>query len=117
MALYDLVRDLPLRVDAYELDPHELYVRPEFTRQTTVVRLLGDGEEGLGEDVTYDGPLQEAQQQRGPVLPLAGEWTIDSFSRRANAAASAAPWIKGKSKCPATSGTNRSAASLCSARR
>src|SRR6478609_962381 len=82
MALYDLVRDLPLRVDAYELDPHELYVRPEFTRQTTVVRLLGDGEEGLGEDVTYDGPLQEAQQQRGPVLPLAGEWTIDSFSRR-----------------------------------
>src|SRR6478735_222137 len=60
----------------------ELYVRAEFTRQTTVVRLLGRGEDGLGEDVTYDGPLQEAQQQRGPVLPLAGEWTIDSFSRR-----------------------------------
>ena len=29
--------------------------RPEFTRKTTVVRLAGAGEEGLGEDVTYDG--------------------------------------------------------------
>ena len=82
MPLYDLVRELPLRVERYELDPHELFVRPEFTRKTTVVRLLGDGEEGLGEDVTYDGPLQDAQQARGPVLPLAGEWTIDSFSRQ-----------------------------------
>ena len=81
MALYNLVRELPLHVEIYELEPHELYVRPEFTRKTTVVRLLGSGEEGLGEDVTYDGPLQEAQQGRGPVLPLAGEWTIESFSR------------------------------------
>jgi hypothetical protein len=31
--------------------------------------------------VTYDGGLQDAQQARGPVLPLAGAWTIDSFSR------------------------------------
>ena len=82
MALYDRVRELPLRVDGYELEPHELYVRPEFTRKTTVVRLLGGGEEGLGEDVTYDGPLQDAQQARGPVLSLAGDWTIDSFSRQ-----------------------------------
>jgi L-alanine-DL-glutamate epimerase-like enolase superfamily enzyme len=81
MALYDLVRELPLHVESYGLEPHELYVRPEFTRQTTVVRLLGGGEEGLGEDVTYDGPLQDAQRARGPVLPLDGKWTIESFSR------------------------------------
>ena len=81
MALYDLVRDLPLRVDGYELDAHELFVRTGFTRKTTVVRLAGGGEEGLGEDVTYDGAAQEAQQARGPVLPLAGEWTLDTFSR------------------------------------
>jgi hypothetical protein len=81
MPLYDLVRDLPLRVDGYELDAHELHVRPTFTRKTTVVRLLGAGEEGLGEDVTYDSPLQEAQQERGPTLPLEGDWTIDTFSR------------------------------------
>ena len=80
-ALSDRVRELPLRVEGYELEPHELYVRPEFTRKTTVVRLLGAGEEGLGEDVTYDGELQDAQQERGPTLPLAGDWTIESFSR------------------------------------
>ena len=38
MPLYDLVRDLPLRVDGYALDAHELHVRPTFTRKTTVVR-------------------------------------------------------------------------------
>jgi L-alanine-DL-glutamate epimerase-like enolase superfamily enzyme len=81
MALYDLVRELSLCIDAYELEAHELYVRPDFTRKTTVIRLFGGGEGGLGEDVTYDGPLQDAQQERGAVLPLAGEWTIDSFSR------------------------------------
>ncbi|HEY7177652.1 MAG TPA: hypothetical protein VH305_00635 [Gaiella sp.] len=81
MALYDHVRGLPLRVDGYELEPHELVARPDFNRKTTVVRLSGGGEEGLGEDVTYDGPLQEAQQARGPVLSLEGEWTIESFSR------------------------------------
>ena len=80
MALYDTVRDLPLSIERYELEAHE-YAAPAFTRKTTVIRLGGGGDEGLGEDVTYDAGEQEAQQARGPVLPLAGEWTIDSFSR------------------------------------
>ena len=81
MSLYDSVRDLPLIVESYDLDGHEYVVSPEFTRKTTVVRLVGAGEEGLGEDVTYDGGEQDAQQARGAVLPVAGEWTIDSYSR------------------------------------
>ena len=81
MTLYDHVRDLPLVVEAYGLDGHELTVRPEFVRRTTVIRLQGAGEEGVGEDVTYDGAEHERQQARGPVLPLAGEWTLDSFSQ------------------------------------
>jgi L-alanine-DL-glutamate epimerase-like enolase superfamily enzyme len=81
MALYDSVCDLPLVVEGYELDGHEYVVRADFTRKTTVIRLTGAGEEGLGEDVTYDGGLQDAQQARGAVLPLAGEWTIEGFSR------------------------------------
>jgi hypothetical protein len=80
VTLYDAVRDLPFVVDRYDLDPREYVVRPDFTRKTTIVRIEGGGEEGLGEDVVYDGPLQEAQWARGPVLPLAGEWTIDAFS-------------------------------------
>ena len=47
--------------------------RPEFERLTTTIHLHGGGEEGLGEDVTYDPELQRAQQDAGPVLPLAGE--------------------------------------------
>jgi L-alanine-DL-glutamate epimerase-like enolase superfamily enzyme len=80
MARYDTVRDLPLTIERYELEAHE-YATPAFTRKTTVIRLAGAGEEGLGEDVTYDAGEQEAQQTRGPVLPLAGDWTIESFSR------------------------------------
>jgi hypothetical protein len=82
MSLYDAVRDLPLTIDAYELDALEYVVGPDFTRRTTVIRLQGAGEDGFGEDVTYDGDLQEAQQARGAVLPLAGTWTVDGFSRQ-----------------------------------
>jgi L-alanine-DL-glutamate epimerase-like enolase superfamily enzyme len=81
VALFDRVRDLPLVVEGYDLDAHEYTPRPDFTRRTTVVRLAGAGEEGVGEDVTYDGDLQEAQQARGAVLPLSGDWTLESFSR------------------------------------
>jgi hypothetical protein len=81
VSLYDAVRELPLVVDSYALDGREHVVSPQFTRKTTTIRLAGGGEEGLGEDVTYDGEAQDAQQARGPVLPLAGSWTIDSFSR------------------------------------
>ena len=81
MSLYDHVRDLPLVVDGYSLDGHEQFVRQGFTRRTTVVTLAGAGEEGVGEDVTYDGDEHERQQVRGPVLPLAGTWTLDSFSQ------------------------------------
>ncbi len=53
----------------------------EYTRRTTVFHLQGGGHEGVGEDVNYAEEEQLAQQQAGPVHPLAGEWTLDSFSR------------------------------------
>jgi L-alanine-DL-glutamate epimerase-like enolase superfamily enzyme len=81
MSLFDKVAHLPLAVERYDLDVRSLDVSSEFTRKTTTVRLLGSGEEGLGEDVTYDAAEHDAQLARGPVLPLAGEWTLDSFSR------------------------------------
>lgn len=80
MSLYDDVHDLPLTVESYDLELRSLDVSSGFTRKTTTIRLVGAGEEGLGEDVTYDAPEHDAQVARGPVLPLAGDWTIDSFS-------------------------------------
>jgi len=81
VSLYVNTKGLPLAIDGYELEALSLEVRSDFTRLTTVVHLYGAGEEGLGEDVTYDAGEHERQLERGPVLPLAGTWTLSSFSR------------------------------------
>lgn len=80
MSLYDAVRDLPVRIDSYELEGLELQARPDFLRKTTIVRIHGAGEEGIGEDVTYDAPEHDRLQARGPDLPLEGDWTLHAFS-------------------------------------
>jgi hypothetical protein len=81
VTLYAQVKDLPLVVDEYVLEGLSMDVSSGFTRQTTVIRLAGGGEDGIGEDVTYEAAEHDAQLARGPVLPLAGRWTLDSFSR------------------------------------
>jgi hypothetical protein len=81
VSLYDAVKNLPLAIEAYDLDVRSLDVSSGFTRKTTTIRLTEAGEEGLGEDVTYEATEHDAQLARGPVLPLAGTWTIDSFSQ------------------------------------
>jgi hypothetical protein len=82
VSLYDSVRDLPLQIDGYSLEGLELQARPEFLRKTTVLHLHGAGEEGIGEDVTYEAAEHDRQQERGPTLPLAGKWTLHTFSQR-----------------------------------
>ncbi len=81
MSLYDDVKDLQLEIEEYSLEGLELQARSDFLRKTTVIHLHGGGEEGIGEDVTYDGEEHDRSQKLGPVLPLAGSWTLDSFSR------------------------------------
>ncbi len=81
MSLYDSVSGLSLVVDGYALEGLEQHVSSGFLRKTTVIRLSGAGEEGLGEDVTYDAVEHDRQQERGPILPLAGTWTLATFSR------------------------------------
>src|SRR5947208_3487703 len=70
---------MSLEVEGYELERLEKPVTRGFTRVTTVVRLRG-GEEGLGEDVTWYAEAHDREQAAGPVLPLAGSWTLESFS-------------------------------------
>jgi hypothetical protein len=78
---YDAIADLRVEVESYALERLERPVSSEFTRVTTVIRLRGGGEEGIGEDVVYDAIDHGAQQEAGPVLPLAGRHTLDGFSR------------------------------------
>jgi hypothetical protein len=81
MATYDRVSTLPLKIDSYELEGLEVGISEVFTRRTTVVRLRGDGHEGVGEDVTYDPNDQLAFQREGGTLPLTRSHTLDSFSK------------------------------------
>jgi L-alanine-DL-glutamate epimerase-like enolase superfamily enzyme len=69
---------LPVTVERVELERLERDVSSAFTRVTTVVHLAGGGEEGLGEDVTYDA----GEHDRFPEVDLAGEHTLASLSAR-----------------------------------
>jgi hypothetical protein len=82
MAIYDRLAELPLEVESYELEGLELAVSREFTRLSTVIHLLGHGQEGVGEDVTYEGLDHVALQEAGPTLPLAGSSTLGEFCER-----------------------------------
>ena len=80
MSTHDKVRDLPLHVDGYRLEPLEREVARGFTLRRTVVVLYGRGEEGSGEEVDYDPNVQAAFQADEGKLPFRGEHTFDSFS-------------------------------------
>jgi hypothetical protein len=80
VSLYDRVKDLPLHVDGYYLEPLGREVAPGFTLRRTVVVLHGRGAEGRGEEVDYDPHVQAAFQADEGKLPFAGEHTLDSFS-------------------------------------
>jgi hypothetical protein len=77
---YEAIAGLALEIDDYALDGLVQTVSSGFERRTTVIRLRGGSEEGIGEDVTYEGDDHLRQLELGPVLPLAGDWTVDSFS-------------------------------------
>jgi hypothetical protein len=79
VSTYELIAELPLRIDDYVLEGRELQVNPEFTRLTTTIDLRGGGKGGQGEDVSYDALDHIALQDAGATLPLAGSWTLRSF--------------------------------------
>src|SRR4051812_18575161 len=73
VSTYELISDLRLTIEGHELERLEHEVSSEFTRVTTIVRLRGGGEEGLGEDVTYSTEDHDRLHAIGAELPLAGE--------------------------------------------
>ena len=80
MSLFEeRLADLPLRIDGYALEGLSRAVSSAFTRVSTVIRMRGAGQEGVGEDVTYDAEDHEILQAAGAVVPLAGKWTLRSF--------------------------------------
>jgi hypothetical protein len=82
MRTFDLLAELPLEVDGYALEGLKAQVSSEFERLTTVVHLQGGGLEGVGEDVVYDAVDHVALQEAGPILELAGRYTLGEFCER-----------------------------------
>jgi L-alanine-DL-glutamate epimerase-like enolase superfamily enzyme len=70
---------LPVAIEDYSLEGLEESVSSDFLRKTTVVRLRGAGQEGIGEDVTYDAVDHEIAQAAGPTMSLGGSFTIATF--------------------------------------
>ncbi|GAA0254598.1 hypothetical protein [Haladaptatus pallidirubidus] len=103
MELYDRVRDLEFTIESYDLHfkeenssgdfarasvvldvQDELPSVPTFTRPCTQISLSGKGMEGYGEDVTYDHVDHRTLTKSPATLPLAGEYSIESFSAALN---------------------------------
>ncbi len=80
MSTWELLADLPVQIDDYQLEGLEARVSSDFERKSTVIHLRGGGEEGIGEDVTYDAVDHDVLQAAGPILPLAGRHTLASFA-------------------------------------
>src|SRR3954447_26096814 len=78
MATFDALADLPLTIEGYELEGLE-HQTPGFERLSTVIHITGAGEEGLGEDVTYDALDHVALQDAGTPLDLTGHATLGEF--------------------------------------
>jgi hypothetical protein len=72
---YGTLAALPLRIESYELEDHDRSYG-SFTRPSTYVRLRGDGQEGVGEDVIYDDLDHIAQRDAGPVHDFTGVSTV-----------------------------------------
>ena len=78
---YERIAELPVVIEDYALELLSRRVSSGFRRFTTVFGLAGAGHRGVGEDVTYEAAEHRQVQSAGPVLPLAGSWTLEAFSR------------------------------------
>ena len=78
-SLWPRLAELPLVVESCEYDRLHAVLAHEFQRVTTHVRLVGDGTDGLGEDVSVHVENGTSLHETQPTLPLAGEWTLARF--------------------------------------
>jgi L-alanine-DL-glutamate epimerase-like enolase superfamily enzyme len=98
-SLYDMIADLPLEIDGYDVRFRTRACAGDFarisvilclhdahpeqhgvTRPCTRFSIHGEGETGAGEDVTYEIEDHRALRTSPIEFPPAGSYTIDSFS-------------------------------------
>jgi L-alanine-DL-glutamate epimerase-like enolase superfamily enzyme len=80
VSTWELLADLEVVIEEYSLSGLVASVSSDFERKSTLIAMRGAGQEGVGEDVTYDAVDHDVLQAAGPTLPLAGRHTLASFS-------------------------------------
>jgi L-alanine-DL-glutamate epimerase-like enolase superfamily enzyme len=78
-APWDALRDLPLEISSVAFDRQAATFAYGFERITTLVRLVGGGLEGHGEDVSLHDSDEHSLHVLDPDLGLVGSWTLESF--------------------------------------
>jgi L-alanine-DL-glutamate epimerase-like enolase superfamily enzyme len=78
-SLWPRLAELPLANEACQYDRLHTVLAHEFERITTLVRLVGGGADGLGEDVGVFREDGTTLHETRPALPLEGEWTLGGF--------------------------------------
>src|SRR6059036_354196 len=78
-SLWLRLAELPLVIEACEYDRLYAVLANDFERFTTHVRLIGEGTDGLGEDVSIFREDGTALHETRPALGLEGEWTLAGF--------------------------------------
>jgi L-alanine-DL-glutamate epimerase-like enolase superfamily enzyme len=68
--------ELPIDVAGYELEDRDREFSAEFTRPSTIVRMRGGREEGIGEDVAYTVLDHIAHRDAGPVHDFTAPTTL-----------------------------------------
>jgi hypothetical protein len=85
MSTFERLAELQLEIEGYDLEGLSAQVSSGFERLSTILRLAGGGEQGLGEDVVYDAEDHVAWQAAGAVHNLAGHYTLGEFCERVDA--------------------------------
>ncbi len=89
MSAWERIAGLPLELEGLALEQLEAEVSSGFERKTTVIRLQGGGEEGLGEDVTYDAidhdVLIAGWRKLDGLHSLKGSFTLGEYCTRLEA--------------------------------
>ena len=73
------LRELPLAIESVAYERQAATLAYGFERITTLVRLIGGGAEGHGEDVSLHETDAQSLHVLAPDLGLVGSWTLESF--------------------------------------
>ena len=79
MSTFERIAELGVQIESCQLQGLEFTVG-DFERLTTVIRLRGGGQEGIGEDVTYDAVDHLALQEVGGPEGIYGERSFAELS-------------------------------------